>query len=277
MRKFIQSITPVSFTESMRKGCYFFTGIYEALFGVRESLAPPRCMSAEGRKSYKIIGDEFLQYFIEIGGLKKTDRILDVGSGIGRMAVPIAEYLLNEGSYEGIDIINYGVSWCTKKITPRYPNFHFQLADVYNKNYYPKGKQKASDYRFPFEENSFDFVLLTSVFTHMLPAEIENYLSEITRVLKPGGKCFITYFLLNQESLNHIENNKSRFAFKYDFEEYRIENKDVPEIAISFDESYIHQLYEKNGLNIAEPIHYVSWCGRDQHLSFQDIIVASKN
>ena len=276
MKKLIKSIIPYSLTEAVRKTCYFFTGIYETLFGVSESLAPPRCMSVEGRRNYEKIGNEFLKYFIEIGGLKKTDRILDVGSGIGRMAVPVAGYLSKDGSYEGLDIIDYGINWCTKKITPKYPNCRFQRADIFNKTYHSKGKQNAADYTFPFGNNAFDFILLTSVFTHMLPAEIENYLSEISRVLKPGSKCFITYFLLNSESLNLIEKKESRFEFKYDYEGCRVEDKKVPEVAIAYDENYVRNLYEKNGLKIDEPVHYGSWSGRTDFLSFQDIVVASK-
>ena len=34
----------------------------------------------------------------------------------------------------------------------------------------------------------------------MLSADMENYLKQIARVLKPGGRCLITYFLLNPES-----------------------------------------------------------------------------
>ncbi|MBN2615102.1 MAG: class I SAM-dependent methyltransferase [Bacteroidales bacterium] len=262
--------------EALRKACYFLSNIFEALFGVSDSLEPPRCMSVEGRRNYSKIGNEFLGYFVELGGLKKTDRILDVGSGIGRMSLPIARYLSKEGSYEGIDIINYGVRWCQKKITPRYPNVWFQRVDVYNKTYHRKGKQKASEYKFPYGDDSFDFVLLTSVFTHMLPVDLENYLSEISRVLKKDGKCLITYFLLNDESLDYIEKKQSRLAFNYWYEECRIEDKEVPEVAIAYEESRIRKLYEQNTLKIVDSIHYGAWCGREKFLSFQDIIVAQK-
>ena len=53
---------------------------------------------------------------------------------------------------------------------------------------------------FPCADNSFDLVFLTSVFTHMFAGDVENYLSEISRVLKPGGKCLITWFLLDEVS-----------------------------------------------------------------------------
>jgi hypothetical protein len=45
---------------------------------------------------------------------------------------------------------------------------------------------------------------------------------------------------------------------------------------VAFEENYIRTLYGKYGLRIMEPIHYGSWCGRRNFLSYQDIIVASK-
>ena len=271
----IRSIIPKPIIAVIRKVCYFLVDI-ESLFGLRDELTPPKSMIYVGDGDFKKIGEEFLQYFIEIGGLKTTDRILDVGCGIGRMAVPITKYLSKEGSYEGIDIVADGINWCTKKITPKYPNFRFQLADVFNKHYHPKGKYKSSDYKFPFEDKSFDFIFLTSVFTHMLPYDMENYFLEISRVLKRDGKCLITFFLLNQESLSHIVKKQSRLDFKYNYGDYRIVNNDTPEVAISYDENYVRNLYEKHALKIVEPIHYGSWCGRENFLSFQDVIVAIK-
>ena len=61
----------------------------------------------------------------------------------------------------------------------------------------PKGRFRASECRFPWDDESFDFVLLTSVFTHMLPADREHYLSEIARVMSRGAKCVITHFILD--------------------------------------------------------------------------------
>ena len=110
----------------------------------------------------------------------------------------------------------------------------------------------------------------------MLPSDMENYLSEISRVLKGDKKCLITFFLLNQESLSHIDKKQSSFDFKYNYGDYRIKDNDMPEDAISYDENFVRNLYEKHALKIVEPIHYGSWCGRENFLSFQDIIIAIK-
>jgi ubiquinone/menaquinone biosynthesis C-methylase UbiE len=222
------------------------------------------------------IGQDFLVHFVKLGHLKPNERVLDVGSGIGRMAIPLTKFLTEEGCYEGFDIVAKGVEWCTQNITQRYPRFRFQLADIYNKQYNPTGREIASSYRFPYDEATFDFAFLTSVFTHMLPQDMENYLSEIARVLKNDGRCLITYFLLNDESLNLTCSGRGNPVFKFDRGTYRIANEDTPEAATAYREDYILSLYAKYGLMMSPPIQYGSWCGRERFLSYQDITVAIK-
>jgi ubiquinone/menaquinone biosynthesis C-methylase UbiE len=226
--------------------------------------------------TFKKNGEEFLRYYMELCKLKPNEKILDVGCGIGRKTIPLTRYLDENGRYEGFDIVKVGIDWCRKRISTKYPNFHFQLSDVFNKRYNPKGKYKASEYRIPFENESFNFVVLGSVFTHMLPNDMENYLAEIARVLKKGGRCLISFFLLNRESLELINANKSTLDFKYEKGEYRTVNANTPEDAVCYDESFVLGLYEKYGLKIIEPIHYGAWCERRNFLSYQDIIIATK-
>ncbi|MCL5029007.1 MAG: class I SAM-dependent methyltransferase [Bacteroidetes bacterium] len=225
---------------------------------------------------FKKNGEEFLNYFIKLCELQPNERILDVGSGIGRKAIPLTKYLDSTSRYEGLEIVEVGVEWCRKHISRAYQNFHFQLADVYNEWYKPNGRFQASEYKFPYENGSFDIIVLGSVFTHMLPKDMENYLSEISRVLRTEGRCLISFFLLTEESLELLQTNKSTLDFKYDIGKYRTVNKIIHEDAVSYHETYILDLYKKNGLNIRKPIHYRSWSGRKEFLSYQDIIIATK-
>jgi SAM-dependent methyltransferase len=198
--------------------------------------------------------------------LRPHERVLDVGCGVGRLAIPLTRYLEGNGAYDGIDVIPELINWCMDNISTKYPNFRFQLADVYNGFYHPTGRAKASEYKFPYEHGSFHLVFLGSLFTHLPPAEVENYLSEIARVLRRGGRCMISVFLMDGGSFKHKVSKPTDLDFQYKFEGYYAANKDVPEAAIAYEEVYLRGLYRKHGLTIVEPIHY----------GVQDLIVATK-
>jgi ubiquinone/menaquinone biosynthesis C-methylase UbiE len=106
----------------------------------------------------------------------------------------------------------------------------------------------------------------------MLPAEVENYFSEIRRVLKEDGKCLISYFLLNRTSEKLIDDGSSTLNFKQEFNGYR----SIPGHAIAYQEAFIRDLYERYTFEILEPIYFGSWCGREPFLSYQDIVIGRK-
>ena len=243
----------------------------------RKELLPPwiKWDSKDGQELIET-GDQELAYFVTICGLQPNARVLDIGCGIGRIAVALTHYLTSEGGYDGIDIIPGAIKWCTRKITRQYPRFCFQFADIYSKAYNPKGRVKASDYAFPFDKDLFDFVILSSVFTHMLPEDLEHYISEVARMLRPGGTCFATYFLLNPETLEHIETGKSTLGFQFKGDQYRTISHEVPESAVAYNEDYVINLYAQNGLTIATPIRYGTWSLRATDYEYQDFVVAHK-
>lgn len=244
--------------------------------GSRPEMVPPRRMIFIGGQDFIKVGDEFLIYFKELGKLTPEASVLDIGCGIGRMARPLTSYLSKKGRYEGFDIDRRGIEWCERNITPKFPQYNFRFVDIYNELYNPKGSIHSTEFRFPYTDESFDFIFLTSVFTHMFPPDVENYTKEIARVLRKGGRTLITYFLWNEESKALIKAGKSSINFQYEINGCISSEEAVPESAISLTQEFVETLHQKYGLAIQPPIHYGSWCGRSNYLSYQDIVVASK-
>lgn len=206
-------------------------------------------------------------------GLRPEHRVLDVGSGIGNLALALTGYL--HGGFDGIEIHPEAVKWCQKTITPRFPSFRFHRADLSSRAYNPGGALPANQFRFPFADRSFDYILLASVFTHMLPADVESYVQEIARVLAPGGRCVCSFFLLNDETRAGVEEHRSFMSFDVAHASgvCRLHSAEVPEAAVAHEEAFVRRIYHENGLLISDVRRGGWWSG---HSDDQDVLTVQR-
>ena len=275
LRKIFYAL-PSSWRFLARRLYYLPTDWWERATGKRAPMQPPKGFIYTGSGDFLKEGNRLLNRFVHMGGLQPHHRVLDVGSGIGRIALPLSAYLSERGYYEGFDVVELGVRWCQEHISSRYPHFQFQYVPLANDLYRDDGSDAAT-FHFPYGENQFDFVIANSVFTHMLPDEVNNYLREIHRVLKPEGKCYATFFILNEES-KKLMAEQPEFQFKHDHGHYRLFDEKVKSANVAFEESYLMEnLLSANGL-IPSKINYGYWCGRkrDDHEDFQDFVLVLK-
>jgi SAM-dependent methyltransferase len=223
---------------------------------------------------------ELFEALKNVGGVQPHASILDIGCSSGHFADEFRAYLLPEASFVGMDVRPSLIESARKrfaKLGDDHSNFQFLVADVFNTRYNPTAAKSASDYQFPFEDDRFDFVYGLSLFTHMLPNEVGNYLSEARRVMKPGGRCFFTYLLLNEHSEAAIRSGyPGADVMRFDYGDYRTRSEEVPEAGIAIKETVVRALYGAADLKILEPIHYGSWSDRPDPITRQDIIVAER-
>jgi SAM-dependent methyltransferase len=207
-------------------------------------------------------------------GLRPEHRVLDVGSGIGNLATGLLGYL--QGGYDGLEIHPEAVAWCQQTITRRNPSFRFHRADITSRAYNPDGAFDADAYRFPFPDRAFDFIFLGSVFTHMLPDGVEQYVREISRVLEPGGVCVASYFLLTDESRLGIDRGESFLGFPVNDAagRYRLHDPEVPEAAVALERSFVWTLHEQAGLQIRS-VRQGGWWKGTRH--DQDVVTATRH
>jgi SAM-dependent methyltransferase len=281
IRGLVRILVPLPIRSRLRRALGYLRHRYytRRIFGRHASMIPPLELMHDGPVGYaefKANAQEFFDYYVGLCGLKPNESVLDIGSGIGRKTFLLTDYLSEAGRYEGLDIVKSGVDWCTERITRKYPHFKFQLIDIYNQHYNPQGRYKASEYKLPFADGSFDLVLLGSVFTHMLPEDTKHYLSEIARVMKKGGRCLISFFLLNDTSIALMSAGKSSINLAVSLGPCRVADANDPEVAIGYEEDWVGALYRSHSLDISRPIQYGNWCGRENFLSYQDLILASK-
>ena len=188
------------------------------------------------------------------------------------MAAALTEFLSPDGSYDGFDVVAKAVDWCVANITPDHPNFRFQHVDVRNPAYNPEGLTDPSEFTFPYPDRAFDFVFLTSVFTHMLPSDLRRYLAEIGRVLRPGGGCLMTFFLLNDPAREAIRAGRANRKFEHEGDGYFYDVENLHEGAVAYEEQDVLSFLPDAGFELRGPIEYGRWAGRPNSRFSQDFL-----
>lgn len=190
-----------------------------------------------------------------LGGLQPDDRILDIGSGVGRVAFPLTGYLSAAGSYAGVDMWREGIQWCRRAITRPFPNFTFQHLDAYHSTYNPSGTTPITALRLPEDDGSFDFVLIGAI-NHLETRELLAFVSEAGRVLRPGGTYLGTWFLVDDESAQGV----------------------LPSGAagVACQESVMRAALSAASLQL-EVLHPGAWRATPDAPSYQDLVVARRS
>lgn len=278
MKKYLRKIyysLPLNLRFLLRRIIYFPND----LFSKKEYngiILPPKGLIFTGGGDFLSQAKLHTNYLIKYANLKPNSKVLDVGSGIGRSAIGLTNYLDKNGEYYGFDIVKQGVDWCKNNISSKFPSFHFKYIELENDLYSSSG-DKSTNFTFPYPDEKFDVVFLMSVFTHLQVDEIAHYLKEINRVLSKKGVLMATFFIYDDKIENNISNKDFRFSFPYNFNNYRLMNNNVKNANIAINKNYLKSISEQANLEIINFIQgfwseEIEVKGND----FQDIIIFQK-
>lgn len=216
------------------------------------------------------VGRAICDQLISEVGLKPDDHVLDIGCGTGRVAFALADYLSAQGGYTGFDVSAPGLAWMIRHMPPAAAPFRIVRADIFNTEYRQNAARPASAYRFPVRDGDVDVAFATSVFTHLLPADAEQYLKEIGRSLKPGGRALITVFLMSAPRRARMD--KAFVPFHVFGPDAFVGSPKVPEAMMAFDDDTFMRWIGEAGLALAEPVKRGYWCG-EGGAEFQDRLI----
>ncbi len=173
-------------------------------------------------------------------GYTKGSRIVDIGCGLGRLATgTLVEF--GDVQYLGIDANQDFVRWCRENIERYHPTFRFVHLDMANERYNPAGTLDGSELRLPVNNASADIVYLWGVFTNMVPRDVESYIGEIGRILRPQGRCFLTAFV--EDDVPDVTINPT------DYVPYAC---DGPLVVVRFSRQWLFSTFQQHGLQVED-------------------------
>jgi len=152
---------------------------------------------------WKEIGN--LQFeFLCAQGLRKKDKLLDIGCGALRGGIHFIKYL-EEGNYTGID---------ANESLIRAGELEIQKAGLLAKK-----KELILDKEFNYSiwGGFFHFIVSISLFTHLPITLIENCISSVAKVMEPKGAFYFSFFLCNEHRYEKdvIQNNSGLQTHPY--------------------------------------------------------------
>lgn len=249
---------------------------FDTATGRRDELTPPRRIRRFiGNGDFVRVGRAIARYLVEELELEPGQDVLDVGCGAGRLAMPLTS-VLDTGHYLGFDIVEHAIRWCQRTVTPRYPNFRFAHLDVRQEIYNPDGALTADSVRFPAPDASFDVAAMVGVINCLRPPEVENYLSEAARVLRPGGRCVVTAYLIDDEVADRVRAGETAFTFTHDHGDYFMHSPDEPTYAMAYRLDYVTRVAGEHGLVATTPPRPGSWSRTTARPASQDILVLTR-
>jgi len=222
-------------------------------------------LTGGGPENFEVISDLHMRNLDREHGLRRGLRVLELGCGIGRDAIPLAERIGPSGSYLGIDIIRDSIDWCTRTITAKYPNVRFHYDDVKDSLHNPGGSVSYETVRLPVDDHSVDLIVAQSVFTHMLRPELTHYLKEFARLLAPGGTVYATCFVISPEVLESARKTNLTpwdLRFEHDLGDGCYVNElDHLTGAVGYTESVFREMIGEVGLELRGDIRPGGWSG----------------
>jgi len=130
---------------------------------------------------------------LAFGKIKKGDTVLDLGSGAGIDAILAAERVGNKGKVIGVDMTEEMVKKAKENAKKNnITNVEFLLGEIE---------------KLPLNNNSVD-TILTNCVINLTPDKSKTF-SEAYRVLKPGGKIYLSDIVLLEELSEEQRNDKN--------------------------------------------------------------------
>ncbi len=119
----------------------------------------------------------------ELGKLPSNSKVLEIGMGTGSILIKSAQKLPSSFTFAGIDPSEHMLTKAKYRVdahglSPRVTLTTGTIEDI------------------PFESAIFDGVVICSLFRYLYPERLDDYMEEVSRVIKSGGTLIIADLIL---------------------------------------------------------------------------------
>lgn len=144
-----------------------------------------------GDGDYDVVGEIELDV-LRAEGLQPSSTLLDFGCGNGRLAVHAVPFL-DQGVYIGTDIAPTFLAHAARRLGPALANgsCSVRLLEQHGET-------------FDVADHSVNVACAFSVFTHMEHEDMYRYLTQLRRVVKPGGRMVVSCLPLELDAARNV-------------------------------------------------------------------------
>jgi SAM-dependent methyltransferase len=260
LRKLFPSTSKLTFNPLFRAAVNAFDVVPRLVFPEFRALPPNHLRIRIGvgnrifnnQTHFLVHARDFWMFVFSEGIATMHSDILDVGVGCGRWAHWLRDYNFRgrrfTGSYIGVDIDEEAIAWCQQNYDAE--RFRFFVSTDTSVSYNHMAPSQSL-YRIPLADNSFDLVFSNSLLTHLLEAELENYLRESYRLLRAGGAMMHSHFNIEHPPATY----GTRHTFRHRMGNALIESEAQPEAAVAYHTDFLFDLCRKIGFSSCEIVH----------------------
>ena len=138
-------------------------------------------LSILGRLIFTLSGVVYSRTFVRVSRLTSSDKVLEIGCGMGTILRSAQRRVSSTESYLGIDLSCQMISKGKARVSTAFDEKPVELL-------------VASGLSLPVSTSLFDVVLLSHVIKYLTDEQLHLVLWETTRVLRPGGRIVLWEF-----------------------------------------------------------------------------------